>query len=89
MTSPVIAASASRVSQRGVDEDLAVEQIARRIPGHRQLRHHHDVRARLDPLGIRAPDQLRIRRKRADGGIDLSDVDLHPFAASAPTVGFN
>ena len=34
-------------SQRSVDEDLAIEQISRRIPSDGQLRYQHDIRPRI------------------------------------------
>src|SRR5687768_9060787 len=55
----------------------AVEKVARRIPGDGQLGDHDDVGPGADTFIVGAADQLRIRRERADRGVQLCDVDLH------------
>ena len=69
--------------ERGVDEHVAIEQIARRVTGDRELRHHDDIGACFDAVFVCAANQLGIRAERADRRVDLPDVDLQirqPFA---------
>ena len=63
--------------ERRCHENVAVEQIARRIARHGQFRDHHDLGAAANAFFIRSPDQLGVRAQRADGGIDLADENPH------------
>ena len=61
----------------GLHEDAAVEEVARRIADHGELGDEDDVGAGADAVVVRAADHLRVGAQRADGGIDLADVNLH------------
>src|SRR5207237_9948618 len=64
--------------ERLVDENLAIEKIARRIAGDRQLRYHDQIGARPRTLLVGIRDQLGIRAERPDRRIELSNKNLHP-----------
>ena len=64
--------------ERLVDENLAIQKIARRIAGDRQLRYHDQIRARPHALLVRVRNQLSIRADRPDRGVELSNKNLHP-----------
>ena len=63
--------------RRGVEEAGPLEEIARRVAGHRQLRKDRQLRAL--PFGGRGrvQHQPAVALEIADGRVDLSERDLH------------
>jgi hypothetical protein len=56
------------------------QQIGGRIPANRQLRKQHKVRSTLSGTAGEVDDFCGVAAEIADGGIDLSERDLHIFS---------